>query len=91
MNRRTGTLLVDALLWYGLLLAQLAANLVALDRDVLDVVGFDLVEEPGVIVDRGLGLRHELPEDDREPADQKQPEPRRGRRPAGTVALSCSG
>ena len=75
MNLCTITLSVTTTDSIWLVLAQLAADLVALDRDVLDVVVLDLVHEPGIIVDRGLRLRHEVPEDRAESADQDQPEP----------------
>ena len=51
----------------------------------------DLVEEPGAVADRDLGLGRELPEDQPEAGDQKEPEPRRGRRPAGAVGLAPAG
>ena len=68
-----------------LVLAQLAADLVGLDRHFLDIVAVDLVEKPRIVVHRGLGLGHEQVEDDRETADQEQPQPGGGRRPTGTV------
>ena len=75
MNRCTDHAVGRRAALVGLVLAQLPADLVGLDRELLDVVAFDLVEEPGIVVHRGLRLGHELPEDDREPPDQEQPEP----------------
>ena len=76
----------------GLFLPQLAPHLGSLDRNRLDIVGLDLVVEPGVIADRGLGLRHELIEDQPETAEEKQPEPRRRGRPtrSRSSCVHCS-
>ena len=87
MNFVTGLLGLRRRVLVVLLLAQLAPNLVPLDRDALDIVGLDLLVEPRVVENLDLGLGHELPEDQGKPPEQEQPEPGGRRRPAGTVRL----
>ena len=50
---------------------------------------FDLVEEPGAVVDRDLVLGCELPEDEPEAEDQQEPEPGGRGGPARTVRLAA--
>ena len=75
----------------GPVLAKFSPSLVALDRELLDVVGLDLIEEPGTVIHRDLGPGHELPEDQRKPSDQEQPEPGGADDRAGQLAPGLSG